>query len=65
MKNPSDGDIKACSVCGVDPPLEEVHGVHYGAVCCSSCKAFFRRIHQNKKKIEYKCKGGKENFLLF
>jgi len=38
----------------------DTHHPHYGGICCFSCRAFFRRVHQrgpNSKK--YVCKKGK------
>ena len=35
---------KICQVCGSAAKFDEVFCSHYGAVCCLSCKAFFRRI---------------------
>ncbi|CAD5228354.1 unnamed protein product [Bursaphelenchus okinawaensis] len=39
-----------CPVCG-----DKVSGYHYGLLTCESCKGFFKRTVQNKKK--YQCSG--------
>ena len=36
--------FQICQICSVK--AKEKHYTHYGGVCCFSCKAFFRRIHQ-------------------
>ena len=43
-----------CSVCFEVSPN---HHSHYGALCCLSCRAFFRRANQNAdRKVNYVCK---------
>ena len=41
-----------CHVCGD----RAVAHMHYGGVCCYSCKAFFRRATQTGKDKKYSCK---------
>ena len=43
----------ACSVCL--EPTDNNH-LHYGAITCFSCRAFFRRANQITKKSVYICK---------
>ena len=43
----------ACAVC---EEVTDNHHLHYGAYCCLSCRAFFRRVNQKTKTKEYKCK---------
>ncbi len=45
-----------CPVCSQrsDTP----HVLHYGAICCFSCKAFFRRAHKYNRKRIINCKWG-------
>ena len=52
-----------CLVCSSSPKPGSQHHSHYGAICCLSCKAFFKRIRDeavNKSNSEsclkYKCK---------
>ncbi len=41
-----DGDAKMpCPVCG-EMISRDIVALHYGGVCCLSCRAFFRRAHQ-------------------
>ena len=43
-----------CSVCFEASPN---HQSHCGALCCLSCRAFFRRANQNAdRKVNYVCK---------
>lgn len=48
--------VSNCHVCG---DLAIAH-MHYGGVCCYSCKAFFRRATQTGKDAVYKCKNEKD-----
>ena len=32
------------------------HHLHYGGICCYSCRAFFRRAHQSTKNPSFKCR---------
>ena len=32
------------------------HHLHYGGICCYSCRAFFRRAHQSTKIPKYSCR---------
>lgn len=43
--------------CAVCKEVTDNHHMHYGALCCFSCRAFFRRAHQRNKKVSYHCKG--------
>ncbi len=43
-----------CSVCNI--PTNSTN-LNYGALTCLSCRAFFRRIIQQKLKQELKCRG--------
>jgi hypothetical protein len=36
------------------------HRVHYGAICCFSCRAFFLRANRRKQREDFKCGGGKK-----
>ena len=49
------GITTKCSVC---LELTDNHHLHYGALCCFSCRAFFRRANQVTKKAAYVCKHG-------
>ena len=53
--------VSNCHVCG---DLAIAH-MHYGGVCCYSCKAFFRRATQTGKDKKYKCKGAKECLITY
>lgn len=44
--------VSDCNVCGD----RAIAHMHYGGICCYSCKAFFRRAVQNGKDKTYKCK---------
>ena len=37
-------------------PGQDKHRLHYGGICCYSCRAFFRRAHQNNKTPHFICK---------
>jgi len=45
--------VSNCMVCGD----KAIAHMHYGGICCYSCKAFFRRAVQSGKDLRYKCKG--------
>eukprot|EP00092_Neocalanus_flemingeri_P037047 GFUD01040332.1.p1 GENE.GFUD01040332.1~~GFUD01040332.1.p1 ORF type:complete len:624 (-),score=130.43 GFUD01040332.1:77-1948(-) len=53
--------VSNCHVCG---DLAIAH-MHYGGVCCYSCKAFFRRATQTGKDKKYKCKNDKQCSITF
>jgi len=53
--------VSNCHVCG---DLAIAH-MHYGGVCCYSCKAFFRRATQTGNDKKYKCKGAKECLITY
>lgn len=53
--------ISNCRVCG---DLAVAH-MHYGGVCCYSCKAFFRRATQTGKDKKYKCKSDKQCTITY
>jgi hypothetical protein len=42
--------------CAVCEEVTENHHMHYGAFCCFSCRAFFRRANQRTNKSPYICK---------
>ena len=48
--NPS----KICQICYDEALDGKPHKHHFGAVCCNSCKNFFRRIVQNKGRNDLK-----------
>ena len=37
--------------------------LHYGGICCYSCRAFFRRAHQHTKSPNFICRVGYKDFL--
>ena len=45
-----------CQICGTNAPKGGKHYVHYGALCCFSCKGFFRRSTVGAKFLKYACK---------
>merc|ERR1719195_37897 len=47
-----------CTICGEMAPEDDKHHLHYGGICCYSCRAFFRRAHQNTKRPNFECKSG-------
>ena len=47
------GKSTECAVCS---EVTDNHHMHYGAMCCFSCRAFFRRANQKTKKTVYVCK---------
>jgi len=53
--------ISNCRVCG---DLAVAH-MHYGGVCCYSCKAFFRRATQTGKDKKYKCKSDRQCSITY
>ena len=53
---PHSQPLDHCHVCG---DVAVAH-MHYGGVCCYSCKAFFRRATQTGKDKKYKCKAKKD-----
>ena len=56
LHNPLISDTEKCRICGEAAAKH----VHYGAVTCFSCRAFFRRSIQNGHPKNYSCrKGGK------
>ena len=56
-------DFNICLVCSSPPKPGTQHHSHYGAICCMSCKAFFKRIRDeavnksgSESCLKYKCK---------
>jgi hypothetical protein len=47
-------DEHTCPVCKF--VSKEKHCFHYGGLSCYSCRAFFRRAHQDTKRPDFKCK---------
>jgi len=47
-----------CTICGEIAPEDDKHHLHYGGICCYSCRAFFRRAHQSTKRPNFECKSG-------
>ncbi len=48
-----------CLVCGAPSRGKEKNYLHYGALACLSCKAFFRRTHREEAVFgKFKCKTG-------
>ena len=49
-----------CLVCSIPPKPKTSHHSHYGALCCMSCKAFFKRIGDegivSESGLKYSCK---------
>jgi hypothetical protein len=50
--NPLISPTEKCKVC-LEPAAKHIH---YGAVTCFSCRAFFRRSIQNHSSDNYKCR---------
>ena len=50
--NPLISSTEKCKVC-LEPAAKHIH---YGAVTCFSCRAFFRRSIQNRSSESYKCR---------
>jgi hypothetical protein len=50
--NPLISPTEKCKVC-LEPAAKHIH---YGAVTCFSCRAFFRRSIQNRSSDNYKCR---------
>ena len=49
---------KTCQICQANAPEKVKFYQHYGAVCCYSCKAFFRRYVRGENNLHmYQCKG--------
>ena len=51
-------DETVCPVCGETAPDDDKHHLHYGGICCYSCRAFFRRCHQGTKTPKFECRNG-------
>ena len=50
--------LRFCYVCHEEAPREKDHYNNYGGIVCLSCRAFFRRTHQNKTLPNFQCKFG-------
>ena len=53
-RNPSMSEGENCGICGATAGKH----VHYGAVTCYSCRAFFRRSVQSGNFKQYICRKG-------
>ncbi len=49
---------QVCAICNIST---NSYHLNYGVSSCLSCRAFFRRIVQQKMKTQMKCKGASEN----
>ena len=48
-------DPTICPVCKQPARKGDKHRLHYGGICCYSCRAFFRRAHEKTKIPHYTC----------
>jgi hypothetical protein len=56
-------DRRICPICGDPAPDNDTHHPHYGGISCLSCRAFFRRAHQNRGWLQFICKSSIQTFL--
>ena len=55
LNNDDDIPEKKTAICAVCKEVTTNQHLHYGALCCLSCRAFFRRANQSARQ-GYKCK---------
>ena len=58
-----------CQICGTPSPNGGKHYFHYGAICCSKCKAFFRRCKRCGYRLgvdfpDFLCLSGTNNCII-
>ena len=58
-----------CQICGTPAPRGGKHYFHYGAICCSKCKAFFRRCKRCGDRLgvdfpDFACLSGTYNCII-
>ena len=52
------------NICSIYPAPEcAKKALHYGGICCYSCRAFFRRAHQHTKEPNFVCRTASHGYM--